>query len=81
MILKTRYRDIPFEEALKCAAPGSPDWTRERWEFWKGRTFSVIAPPCDPRRALGVFSCEGPFYVGVDHPEYAVCPHIAEIGD
>lgn len=83
MIIETKYRDIPFEEIASCshaAQSGHAGWSRERWDCWRGKPISIITPAADPARAAG-FVCGGPFFQVAGYSEYAVCPHIAEIGD
>lgn len=79
MIVKTRYRDIPFEEAIKCAVmrPGIIREARKNWRERKGKPVAIIAP-ADPNQWEYV-RCEGPFFWTTD--DFLVCPHIAEIGD
>lgn len=89
MILTTRYKDIPYEEAIKCAVPGTlqPD-SRDKLEKSRGRVIQVETPPIATRQYLYA-RCEGPFYKvfpprqSKSHPEcyLMVCVHLTEIGD
>lgn len=80
MIIQTRYRDIPWEEARKCQS----SFTEESEPFWnkvRGRPV-LIQTPATEGHSLEVI-CGGPFYLRVPFDGRAgiVCPHIAEIGD
>lgn len=82
VIVRTRYRDIPFEEYLRCE-PGS---TRpDLWEAKRGQPIEIIVPAS--ARPSRRWVCEGPYFyradgaVGIHGYRLAVCPHIAEIGD
>lgn len=75
MVIETRYRDIPFEEFVACAEkPGenAVQW----WEVHRGQPVEILTPPC----SVINFACDGPFYKVKGEP-WAVCSHIAEIGD
>jgi lysozyme family protein len=80
MIVQTRYRDIPWEEAGKCHHDTAR--FRDEWERRRGQPIRIKTPAVPiVERPL----CAGPFYVLVgyiwkDRP-VVVCPHIAEIGD
>lgn len=81
-VIQTRYRDISFEEASKCASPEFLNGINgpETWEKNRGRAISIETPPTD-LVDLRYWSCRGPFYYIAGSNEYAVCPHLAEIGD
>lgn len=78
MIVKTRYRDVPWEEIAAIHAPKMPqdslDWESEM----RGKPVMIRTPalPDDD-------GCGGPWFRIVDGPTKAlwVCPHLAEIGD
>lgn len=78
--LETRYRDIPFEEVIKCATRPPAKGGAEVWEGIRGRPLRVLLPPCTGNHA-SEFRCKGPFYQNADKPSHCVCVHIAEIGD
>lgn len=87
MIIETRYRDVPFQEAIKCA-PRLSGVDSADWEDLRGKPVRVIVPG-RPRSIGSYFECEGPFFTVDSGPfirngelvRYTVCPHIAEIGD
>lgn len=79
MIIETRYRDIPWEEARKHFHDGDA----ERWSTIKGRPIRIITPASPEAQDR---LCEGPFFTVVGRIQLngngcCVCPHIAEIGD
>lgn len=83
MIVETRYRDIPYEEARKCyqggvVPKGGGDGKRP-WKVLRGQPVSIIVPATNSHRPEIV--CGGPFFLLADDDRYVVCPHIAEIGD
>lgn len=89
MIVKTRYRDIPWEEARKCYRLSSRNrrvypegrGTSESWErAMRGKPVSIIVPARTDHQYKYV-RCEGPFFTLADSDNKMVCPHIAEIGD
>lgn len=78
MIIQTRYRDIPLEQARKCQADypcGLP-----KWEQLRGQPVRVLSPPYDGEPHFSVL-CKGPFYRHAEIDGMIVCIHIAEIGD
>lgn len=80
MIIKTRYRDISFAETQKCIRPQRISQRKvdiDDWNKMRGRAVEIITPA-----GVGTsdWLCSGPFYRVVGE-SYAVCPHIAEIGD
>jgi hypothetical protein len=82
-IIRTRYRDVPFEEVLKCASKYHPRFPDERlwWESHRARSVEIVTPAFRSGKwPRSKYACEGPFYA-VAESAYAVCPHIAEIGD
>lgn len=88
-ILKTRYRDIPFEEAVKCATPEGLEYCRNAGVNWdqqqRRKPVSVLYPPITTPQ-WKYARCGGPFYRvlkpdGTRDGEFMVCVHIAEIGD
>ena len=82
MIVKTRYRDIAFEEAVKCTPQLNTLDMADVWIQSQGQTIEIETPCLPDKSPFSFFVCGGPFYkvVGVPLP-YVVCPHIAEIGD
>lgn len=76
--ITTRYRDIPFEEALKCAPNTNESGAREIWEE-QLRGHEVIFYPLTRHEHNSYFTCEGPFFKTANGG--SCCPHIAEIGD
>lgn len=88
MTILTKYRDIPWEEAAKCAAPPDPEG-RARWEARRGTPVEIQVPACLGPHAG--FACAGPYFMvvggnvagpGLREGGYGcVCPHVAEIGD
>lgn len=77
MIIRTRYRDVPFEGAIKCETEPADD-AREQWDAVRGKPLLLLTPACT-NNDHGT-SCHGPFYERVDG-RHCVCPHTAEIGD
>ena len=82
VIIQTRYRDIPFEEAIQCHVDAS-DVKPERWELARGTAISIEVPGVPGPVAWA--RCSGPFFRSswkrLDGRYAGVCPHIAEIGD
>ncbi len=80
-IIKTRYRDIPYEEVLRsCATSIDNAKKREIWEIRRGKPVHLETPAISGRSAQ-LLQCGGPFYRLVEDPSKVVCPHVAEIGD
>lgn len=76
MIIETRYRDIPWEEARQHVTVD--EGSGSAWQHMRGNAVSIIVPAY-----TGIIvdaKCQGPFYLVVDDPG-VICPHIAEIGD
>ena len=78
MIIKTRYRDIPYEEI------GHPMNHPELWKSLRGTPITIIRGPEEnvlDRNPL----CDEPRWLtntrGDNGIRWVVCPHIAEIGD
>ncbi len=83
MIVKTRYRDISFEEATKCCTKaGLRLVRREDWEAVRGQPLEIITPPVKERQWKYI-KCGAPFYrtAHCDDDSKGVCEHVAEIGD
>ena len=84
-IIKTRYRDVPWEEVKNCFIDRDDEGCHEYWENnIRAKDLQVISPPVDPIRNYG--GCQGPHYEITGKTDYGfdkitVCPHIAEIGD
>lgn len=79
-IITTRFRDIAFEEVLKCAPTTS--LTREEWESeMRGRPVRIETPAYGPPDSDSRIICGGPLYAYPGLYRRGVCPHIAEIGD
>lgn len=85
MIIQTRYRDISWEEASACIVAPQVE-TRQWWEGRRGQAMQIEAPPAANIRPER-WKCTGPWFdvVGEVHcihgGVFAVCPHMAEIGD
>lgn len=85
MIIHTRYRDIPWEEAIKCWSHNEPG-DRELWESHRRNRPVSIGVPAIATTARYPFICEGPFFSTTLTPRdpsriVVCCPHIAVIGD
>lgn len=88
MTIQTRYRDIPFNEAAKCA-PLLANTDPHFWESKRRGQPVTINVPGFARANGRFFECSGPFYDVASPPvmhkgvliQHTVCPHIAEIGD
>lgn len=86
-VIKTRYRDLPWQEVKECALPEHAlDRERSAWQAMRGEPVSFVAPAL-AYRPRG-FQCSGPFFdvypstLAADgRAKRVVCPHIAEIGD
>lgn len=82
----TRFRDIPYDEAKKCASQVYLDLTgedsREKWEqHYRGRSVQIIIPAVEITDKI-YLNCNGPFYSVIGRGiDFVVCPHTAEIGD
>ncbi len=79
MIVKTRYRDIPFEEVVDGFSENERELARDKWDSMRGQPVA-FKTPADPGEREG--GCGGPYFKNTANvwPLY-VCPHIAEIGD
>lgn len=85
MIIETRYRDIPFEEAMQCYEYLHPSKSAADWKRYRGQPVTIVTPPIDIS-TIRHMRCKGPFYATQCQPydskwRVVVCPHIAEIGD
>lgn len=81
MIIETRFRDIPWEEARKCFQDGSP----EGWARFRGSPIKIVTPQLS-KSNVDSPRCSGPFFKApflyCDSGEpLCVCPHVVEIGD
>ncbi len=78
MIIETRFRDISYEEMDACAVKHAKrrQNCRSWWAANRGKPITIETPSI---QAVD-FTCDGPFY-RVAGEMFAVCPHIAEIGD
>ena len=82
MIIRTRYRDVPWEEVKNCYPPVPPGY-EDFWEKCRGREIEILSGPIPISDIQSPeYGCGGPYY-GVPTPSggFVVCPHIAEIGD
>lgn len=83
MIITTRYRDIPWEEARKCSHVINDAKAGKAWEArFRGKPVDIAVPAI--QTPLGApMICGGPFFLrqSADNSANIVCPHIAEIGD
>lgn len=86
MVIKTRYRDIPWEEVCICFNEDD-GVTVAKWSHMRGAALTVCIPALNEEDYEINGNCEGPFFnvepkrlLG-DGFRYCVCPHIAEIGD
>lgn len=86
MIVKTRYRDIPWEEVIKCIVGPADPATRKWWEGRRGADVAIEAPAAS-NITREDWACDGPWFDIVSERHclrgtpIAACPHIAEIGD
>ena len=80
MIVKTRYREIPFEEAIQCHVMDSEDFCRQQWAKWRGQPVAIFTPALTAEERPLRARCDGPFFSKTDR-ETSVCPHLAELGD
>lgn len=87
MIVRTKYRDIPFEQVLKCVIRCNTTGNRTAWEKkMRGAPIVIQTPQVSDEVAAAqreMFVCGGPFFMDVTNNarNAAVCVHIAEIGD
>jgi len=86
MIIRTRYRDVPWEE-IRNAHKLPTDAGRRYWEKSRGLKITILSGPLNPGMVTMTsnitkerVSCDGPFYLNQDN-NCVVCPHTAEIGD
>lgn len=82
--VQTRFRDIPFEEAVKCHSAKTRKYASpEGWAQLRGQPILIETPGRGKDRSI-TFLCNGPFYrtqlVG-KAGEIWVCLHVAEVGD
>ena len=80
MIIRTRYRDVPFEEIQKIFGP---DIIRSNWERLRGTEVEIITPGHEVS-PINEFTCGCKWIYSKAHPTRkngAVCPCVAEIGD
>lgn len=80
-IIKTKYRDIPWEEVCKCLTDTyAAKYSAEKWDAQlRGKPLDVESEPY-PERQWENFCCGGPFH-WAGSKRSGVCVHIAEIGD
>lgn len=80
-ILKTRWRDIPFEEIDKkhfsLNGPLTLEEIKDKWNDDRGKELEIYLSPIIPEEAW----CDQPSYQRVDKPYWVVCPCLVEIGD
>ena len=76
MIIKTRYRDVPWEEIL----PYHGGVGVNRWDELRGMEISIECI-AQPPKDVGI--CKGPVFKIVEGPVVpaVACSHLAEIGD
>lgn len=79
MIVKTRYRDIPWKEVDESHRPYLREPEIERWNReYRGRVIEVITEPLVPNWTA---KCLGPVFRLANDPTSIICAHLAEIGD
>lgn len=82
-IAKTRWRDIPFEQAMKCGPQNLSvhelQEGAEAWEKSRGTEIEVILPALtmEPYPKY----CDGPFYRSAINPNQCACAHVVQLGD
>lgn len=76
--LKTRYRDIPWEDVMKVHK-SHPEDRPAVWETMRGRSVEICLPAYTERR--GDEACDEPHYLILNEYGTAVCCHLAIIGD
>lgn len=86
MIIKTRYRDIPQDEVNKCRTEAGRAAATPRdgvMTFRPGAPVNIETPGVSRSELNAIYlACDGPFYfIAGTARKFAVCPHIAEIGD
>ena len=84
MDIVTKYRDIPFEEAVKCSPKENSHYVAAFWESNMRGKMLVIETPANGVSDGAI--CEGPFFRVLNRcalrgGKLVACPHIAEIGD
>lgn len=80
MMITTRFRDIPFDEAKTCFGPASREdpEVRQAWETrYRGKTVQIQTPELGGHSSY----CPGPYFAAADPYMRIVCPHLVEIGD
>lgn len=80
MIVTTRWRDISYEEAMKCTVPPINHERGSRfWDAHRGKLVDIQTPACDGTHDL--YACLGPFFQLARTPQICVCAHQIEVGD
>lgn len=83
-MIRTRYRDIPLEEAIQCAQPECPRHPG-KWEKRRGMPVAIETKALNSETVGHIFRCEGPFYETDERSQdgliVTVCLHLVEIGD
>ena len=88
MIISVQYKDISYEEVIKCMTEaGKVLADPEAWNNIRN-TFVQIETPLNPdiQNQRIYLSCKGPFYIICNSSKKykgqdLVCPHVAIIGD
>lgn len=78
MIVRTRFRDIPWEEIDRACVPDDEPVDRGKWDRLRGTPVAIRTPPVP---AAANFKCNGPFYQLAADEDSAVCLHLVDLGD
>lgn len=78
------YKDIDFEEVLKCTSYSDTPSNRLRWEAMRGKLVQIKLPMVSEavrKVQFKTFTCGGPFYYrSNENPMDAVCEHLIDWG-
>lgn len=86
LTIKTRYRDIPYEEIGHAGNIGDQiDEGGASWNEWRGRPVEIEIPPVQQEEIKSDLThCKQPMFRIVDRgvrTDVAVCACMVEIGD
>lgn len=83
MIVTVHYKDVAFEEVLKCAPSSNTERNRAKWEEMRGKEVKIILPMATKEVAevqYATFVCGGPFYYrATGGLNDAVCEHLVDM--
>lgn len=84
MIATVHYKDIDFEEVLKCAPSTDTERNLAKWEEMRGKEVKIILPMASKEvteAQYRTFTCGGPFYYrATGGRNDAICEHLIDWG-